>query len=677
MSGYKYDEEGGQFMTFCLTALLAFMIPYTYRTLRRKCRAHAEPTTSWLSKPGHKVPAVQLLLRTSRTGSVLHWAVLVVGWAAVAWLFKKVIYLVGQSQHQVYDPFSILGIATSATEREIRRRYRKLSVEFHPDKVGDVSNQTKAEIESHYIEITKAYKALTDETIRRNYEEYGHPDGKQEMSMGIALPTWIVDSQNNWLVLAVYGLVFGVGLPLLVARWWYGTRSRTKDGVLNATALSFFLALKPTVTAQDVPLLLAKTEELQTQFVGQLRASDEAAMEELTQRVCAAYKSDTGRALVPEDVTQPVARALVLLMAYLYRVDSSSAHVEQIKLQIGHYTEKLLTSLLAMSASHNRLEQTNAIRDMMACVVQAVPLSSSGVAELLQLPHMTLPLAQAAVRLDPVAKHGLQGLWKVPDAERRAVLAGPDGMSADAYAECIRALSEWPRLELVDAYFTVVGEERVSAGSLMHLVLKMRLLPPKRDGSLLREGRRLDAKNKDGSDSVRSGMASDSLPDEAAAGCEPTGYVYAPYFAEERKPQWFVQMGDHKNNYLILPPTKFGDIGPTQTRTVHLPVIAPPEPGVYTFRVEVTSDSYLGSNAQKLMKLNVAEQRLASPEEEDEISDPEEDTIAGQMALMRGEKVKPSNVEYADDDEAEEDEDEEEADEQTHDSDSDSDSDSD
>lgn len=33
MSGYKYDDEGGQFFTFALTAVLAFVVPYTYRVL--------------------------------------------------------------------------------------------------------------------------------------------------------------------------------------------------------------------------------------------------------------------------------------------------------------------------------------------------------------------------------------------------------------------------------------------------------------------------------------------------------------------------------------------------------------------------------------------------------------------------------------------------------------------
>ena len=51
---------------------------------------------------------------------------------------------------------------------------------------------------------------------RTNYEMYGHPDGKQEFSQGIALPAWVVESQNTWWVMGVYALVLGVALPFLV-----------------------------------------------------------------------------------------------------------------------------------------------------------------------------------------------------------------------------------------------------------------------------------------------------------------------------------------------------------------------------------------------------------------------------------------------------------------------------
>lgn len=599
-------------------------------------------------------------MRTSPISSIVRGLILVCGWAAVAYLFQRVIQVAKNSGFVAYDPFSILGIATSATEREIRRQYRRLSLEFHPDKVSSDSNKTKEEIESHYIEITKAYKSLTDEATRKNYEEYGNPDGRQEMTMGIALPTWIVDSKHNVLVLLVYGLIFGVGLPLLVARWWYGSRSRTKDGVLNATALSFFLRLKPSTHVDDIPRMMAETEEFSKDFVDRLRERDLPAYNDLEKRTLDAYRELRDADLVTDDVPENVRRALVLLTAYQYRIDSGNANVEQIKLEMGHYAEKMLMSLLAISTAHNRLEQSNEIRHLLPHFVQAVPLHGGRVSELLQLPYMTLSLAKSLVPLEAVVKHGLQGLWKVPDAERRAILMrDKDGLTEEQYTTCMRALGEWPRLELVDAYYTVVGEEQVNAGSLMHLVLKLRLLPLKRDGSLLRNGRRLDARDKKyGEDCVRPGTLEADTLNEANAGREPMGYVHAPYFLEERVPGWLMQMGDPKSDHLIMSPTRFGDMSTTQLRIVTAPIIAPPESGVYTFQVEVNSDSYLGSRVVKVMKLTVSEPIVPRPDEEDEISDPEEDTIAGQMALMRGERVKPSNVVYEDDDDEDEDDDE-------------------
>ena len=61
-------------------------------------------------------------------------------------------------------------------------------------------------------------RSLTDDVSRRNYELYGHPDGKQEFSSGIALPAWIVESKNSPFVIGAYALLLGVVLPVLVVR---------------------------------------------------------------------------------------------------------------------------------------------------------------------------------------------------------------------------------------------------------------------------------------------------------------------------------------------------------------------------------------------------------------------------------------------------------------------------
>jgi translocation protein SEC63 len=94
-------------------------------------------------------------------------------------------------------------------------------------------NETIEAIANRFVDITKAYKScvlsvpslgfnllscyrLTDENIRKNWELYGHPDGRQEVSMGIALPQWIIEGKNNKWVLGVYALIFGGALPILV-----------------------------------------------------------------------------------------------------------------------------------------------------------------------------------------------------------------------------------------------------------------------------------------------------------------------------------------------------------------------------------------------------------------------------------------------------------------------------
>ncbi|WFD31772.1 secretory subunit [Malassezia sp. CBS 17886] len=643
MSGYKYDDEDKSF--------------------------------GWLDRAGNKTPQARRLLRRSPWKVAVRIVVIAAGWALVAYLMRVIAVAASNSVHKLYDPFEILGIATSATEKEVRRQYRKLSLKFHPDKHRSVANETKEEIDSHYIELTKAYKSrLTDDTVRKNLELYGHPDGKQELSIGIALPTWIVDAQNNTIVLAFYGLVFGVILPLLVARWWYGSRSRTKDGVLNATALNFFTKLAPDATSADIPLLVAQTSEVGGTLVSRLGTGDDSAYAELERAVLQKAHAAQGDVdVVPADAPPNVRRGVILLYAYLYRVPSSNARVESTKFAIGHYTEKLLTSLLAMSSAHSRLTQTNMLRAMIPRVVQALPLHSRAVDELLQLPHMTDALATEAAQSGTVGARGMQAFWKVPDAERRQMLIGPGKMTPAQYDECMRTLGEWPRIELVDAYFTVVGEETVTTGAIMQLVIKIRLLPLKRDGSLLANGHRLDAKDKSAFSSVRAGTGAElEASTDGNLGKQPSGVAHAPFFAEERKPQWFIQMGDQKNDNVIVAPVKHADVGPNQTRVIRINVQAPPEPGVYTFMVEVSSDSYLGSSAVQLMKLHVEEAPEPNAGEDDDISDPEEDTLAGQMALMRGERVKPSAV-YADndDDDDEDDDNDEDDDDDSDDSDED------
>ena len=77
-------------------------------------------------------------------------------------------------------------------------------------------NQTKEDADAKFVELTKAYKSLTDEVTRDNLAKYGNPDGPQQREDKIAIPQWVVEGKNNIWVLGAYGLVLGGGIPFVV-----------------------------------------------------------------------------------------------------------------------------------------------------------------------------------------------------------------------------------------------------------------------------------------------------------------------------------------------------------------------------------------------------------------------------------------------------------------------------
>lgn len=66
------------------------------------------------------------------------------------------------------DYYEILGVARGASKEDIKKAYRKLAIQFHPDK-----NRGNAAAEEKFKEATEAYEVLSDDQKRRNYDQFG------------------------------------------------------------------------------------------------------------------------------------------------------------------------------------------------------------------------------------------------------------------------------------------------------------------------------------------------------------------------------------------------------------------------------------------------------------------------------------------------------------------------
>ena len=66
------------------------------------------------------------------------------------------------------DYYSVLGVANSASDDDIKKAYRKLAMQWHPDR-----NNGSREAEEKFKEITEAYDVLRDPNKRAAYDRYG------------------------------------------------------------------------------------------------------------------------------------------------------------------------------------------------------------------------------------------------------------------------------------------------------------------------------------------------------------------------------------------------------------------------------------------------------------------------------------------------------------------------
>lgn len=78
---------------------------------------------------------------------------------------------------KIKNYYSILGLEKNASEDDIKKAYRKLAAKYHPDKFATKSEEEKKNAEEKFKEINEAHSVLSDPEKKRNFDQFGDPNG--------------------------------------------------------------------------------------------------------------------------------------------------------------------------------------------------------------------------------------------------------------------------------------------------------------------------------------------------------------------------------------------------------------------------------------------------------------------------------------------------------------------
>lgn len=172
--------------------------------------------------------------------------------------FSFCCYKISSSPIKTFDPYEILNIPVGSSASAIKSSYKQLALKYHPDKSKFPDAKEK------YIEITNAYKALTNEKARRNYELYGHPDGRRSFTFKMALPKFLLTGKVGWIFVISLSVAMFVLLPIWFIRWFNKSKLYNEKGMLIINQSIFYHFLQENTKAENLPFIIGMAHEYES-----------------------------------------------------------------------------------------------------------------------------------------------------------------------------------------------------------------------------------------------------------------------------------------------------------------------------------------------------------------------------------------------------------------------------
>ncbi|KAH9270693.1 hypothetical protein BASA83_007053 [Batrachochytrium salamandrivorans] len=618
---YTYDETGALFSLFVLTLLSLLLLPSTYYVIASKSE---NPIVISSDNDFPHCAAKRAYLAKARlsTDSGLSFRVVLIslGWV----LFALVAYHAATThidEPVLWDPYQILGIDTSAQESVIKKAFKKLSLKLEKT------------AEKMFVDISKAYKVLTDEESRNIFDSTGHPDGKQAFQLGLALPKWLVEEGNSTIVLLLYTLIFGIGLPVVVARWWSKAKHMTKNKIANETMALFYRDIKDKMSFRGLLDVLSKSNE----FLDLATEGSAADYEDLAGEIKVAMEATTAhrfdktkKAHGKDPASIASYRASLLITAYLLRVHPVNTILLEAQRRVIRQSAVLTSGMLQIGIARHWLSTTSDIIELSQMIVQAQYQHQS---PLMQIPLLT----QDSLKLFRTGKRNVDSISKFVNLKRDEQRWLLNELDNSQFQTVLAVAERIPAVKIVKAEYTVLGEPAIIPGAIVSLCIKLRSIYGLNEKTVDAHGKPLNDEFTD--------------PDEDSAKSkkwwkeskEIIHEPHAPFFFASKKPTWWVIHANAKDDRVIC----VGKVlGLDDDKTIRLQFQAPPKAGTWTFQVLIKSDTYIGTDQTIDMKLEVQPASSAPLESDDDISEPEDDSLAGQMNSNKAQvKRRPKTIE--------------------------------
>ncbi|KAG9134620.1 hypothetical protein Leryth_000951 [Lithospermum erythrorhizon] len=344
-------------------------------------------------------------------------------------------------------PYTIVKLCRVATKKAARINCQ-CSVCFNS---GKYRKSIFKQAHTYFVEyISKAYQALTDPVSRENFEKYGHPDGRQGIQMGIALPSFLLNidgTSGGVMLLGIVGVC--IILPLTIAVI-YLTRSAKYTGnyVMHQTLSAYYYFMKPSLAPKYRRQFVEVTKSLQKQEQAKFWKQHPALTE-------------------------------LLIQAQLTRETAAlSPSLQRDFRRILELAPRLLEELMKMALlprtqqGHGWLRPALGVVELSQCFIQAVPLSSrkaigsgEGYAPFLQLPHFS----ESAVKKIARKKiRTFQDFRDLAQGERAELLSQVAGFS-NAEAQDVEIVLEMMPSVSIDLTCETEGEEGIQEGDIVSM----------------------------------------------------------------------------------------------------------------------------------------------------------------------------------------------------------------